>query len=358
MKFGHFCLPTYFPDVDGSVPDFMRRVVEFLVASEALGFDSLWANEHHFDPYGGIVPSPPVMLSALAQRTQRVRLGTSIIVLPLHNPIEIAEQMAMIDLMSNGRVELGVGRGFVVFDYERLGVPRDNAQARLMEGLEVILKAWLGEPFSHHGTYFHYDDIQLWPTPQQRPRLPVWLSVAGTPESFEWAGRRGFNIMTVAYRGVKQLVDLKRRYREAWLTAGHPAGEWQISTHYQVILAEDGREARKIAEQALRRYTGATTHTIEKADAMLAVREAQQHHRVNEEVVRIDRMVDELRVIAGTPDEAVRLLEQARDMLGLTQVDCTFYFGGIPLDQAQRSQQLFATEVMPRLRNEALAVVT
>ena len=95
MKFGHFCLPTYFADVDGTVGQFTRRFVDFLAESEALGFDSLWANEHHFDAYGGIIPSPPIMLSALAQRTKRVRLGTSIIVLPLHNPIEIAEQMAI-----------------------------------------------------------------------------------------------------------------------------------------------------------------------------------------------------------------------------------------------------------------------
>ena len=86
MRFGHFCLPTYFADVDGAVGAFMRRFVDLLVESEALGFDLLWANEHHFDAYGGVIPSPPILLSALAQRTKRVRLGTSMIVLPLHSP--------------------------------------------------------------------------------------------------------------------------------------------------------------------------------------------------------------------------------------------------------------------------------
>src|SRR5262249_54659524 len=118
LKFGHFCLPTYFPEVDGSVGAFMRRWIDLLACSEELGFDSVWANEHHFDPYGGIIPSTPIMLAALAQRTRRVRLGTSVVVLPLHNPVEVAEQLAMVDLMSQGRVEFGLGRGFVVADYE------------------------------------------------------------------------------------------------------------------------------------------------------------------------------------------------------------------------------------------------
>ena len=109
--------------------------------------NSLWANEHHFDAYGGIIPSPPILLSALAQRTKRVRLGTSVVVLPLHNPIEIAEQMAMIDLMSNGRVELGFGRGFVAYDYDRFGVPLETGQARMQDALEVILKALVGRAF-------------------------------------------------------------------------------------------------------------------------------------------------------------------------------------------------------------------
>src|SRR5579859_404106 len=155
MRFGHFCLPTYYPDVDGSVGDFMRRWVDFLAHSEELGFDELWCNEHHFSPYGGILPSPPMLLAALSQRTQRVRLGTSIMVLPLHNPIEIAEQFAMVDLMSGGRVSLGVGRGFVTRDYEEFGIPVEEGQSRTTEGLEVILKAWSEGPLTHHGQHFH-----------------------------------------------------------------------------------------------------------------------------------------------------------------------------------------------------------
>jgi natural product biosynthesis luciferase-like monooxygenase protein len=355
MKFGHFCLPTYFADVDGTVGGFMRRFVDFLVESEALGFDSLWANEHHFDAYGGLIPSPPILLSALAQRTRRARLGTSIVVLPLHNPIEIAEQMAMIDLMSDGRVELGVGRGFVAYDYDRFGVALEGAQDRLKDGLELILKAWSGEPFSHHGPHYRYDNLQVWPRPQQRPHPPVWLSCSGTPASFEFAGKQGYSILTVAYRGVEPLMKLNRLYRDTWTAAGRKADQCQISTHYQVVLAENGREAKGIAEQALRRYTAATTHTLDRARADRERSAMAERQKVAQDLLDIDRMVAECRVVAGTPGEAVELLERAQDMMGLTQVDCTFYFGGIPFEQAQRSHRLFAEKVMPKLRGRKAA---
>jgi natural product biosynthesis luciferase-like monooxygenase protein len=353
VKFGHFCLPTYFADVDGTVGEFTRRFVDFLVESEAAGFDSLWANEHHFDAYGGIVPSPAIMLSALAQRTKRVRLGSSVIVLPLHSPIEIAEQLAMVDLMSNGRLELGVGRGFVAYDYDRFGMSMEGSQDRMKEGLEIILKSWSGEAFEHQGKFYRYDKMRVWPRPEQRPHPPVWLSCSGTPASFEWAGSQGYSIFTVAYRGVEPLIEFNQIYRKAWKAAGHQANGAQISTHYQVVLAENGQEARDICAQALKRYIGATTHTLDRVRADRERTEMAIQARVREEILDIDKMIAECRVIAGTPAEALATLSRAHDLMGFTQVDCTFYFGGLAFEHAQRSHRLFATEVMPKLRNKA-----
>lgn len=350
MKFGHFCLPTYFPDVDGSTGQLMRRWLELLGESEALGFDSLWANEHHFDAYGGIIPSPPTLLAALSQRTQRVRLGTSIVVLPLHSPIEIAEQLAMVDLMSNGRVEFGIGRGFVEFDYERLHVPREDSNERMREQLEVILKAWSGEAFNHKGQFYQYENLDVWPTPEQRPHPPIWVSCTRTPSSFAWAGERGFNVLTVAYHSVENLSKLNRIYREAWDKAGHPKGKWNLAAHYHCVLAESKQEAREIAHNAWRRYIEATTHTNERVGRTASGVVAENRRKAMEELLDTDRMVAELRQIACTPDECVELLSRAQDAMGFTQCDCTFFFGGIRFDQAQRSLRLFAKEVMPKLR--------
>jgi natural product biosynthesis luciferase-like monooxygenase protein len=353
MKFGHFCLPTFFPDIDGSPGPLMRRWLDLLSESEALGFDSLWANEHHFDPYGGIIPSPPTLLAALSQRTTRARLGTSIVVLPLHNPIEIAEQLAMVDLMSNGRVEFGIGRGFVEFDYDRLHVPRDNSNERMREQLDVILKAWSGERFSHEGRFYTYRDLEVWPKPEQHPHPPVWVSCSRTPSSFAWAGERGFNVLTVAYHSVKNLIPNTKIYRDAWAKAGRPKGEWKLATHYHCVLAESKREAREIAGKAWRRYMESTNHTFERLEAGATGPGAEARLKLTQEMFDTDRMVEELRQIACTPDECVTLLERAQDALGFSQVDCTFFFGGVTFEQAQRSLRLFAKEVMPKLKGRA-----
>src|SRR5437763_7475595 len=142
LEFAVFALPTFFPERDGPQGPYMRKFVDFLVSAEDLGYDGIWANEHHFHPYGGLIPSPAVLLSAVAQRTSRMRLGTSVVVLPLHHPLEIAEQLAMVDNMSGGRVDLGIGRGFVPFDYHMWNIPMGEGQARTQESLEVIIKAW------------------------------------------------------------------------------------------------------------------------------------------------------------------------------------------------------------------------
>jgi natural product biosynthesis luciferase-like monooxygenase protein len=329
--------------VDGSAAEFMRRFLDFLVESEELGFDSVWANEHHFDPYGGIVPSTPILLAALAQRTQRVRLGTSVVVLPLHNPIQIAEQLAMVDILSGGRLEFGVGRGFVVADYEALGIPRAEAQARLLEGLDLVVQAWSAESAStFRGAFYQYEDLEIWPRPEQRPHPPVWFAVTQSPDNFALAGRRGFRLMTVAYRGVEPLAELTRVYRDAWLAAGHPANGWEITSHYQVVVAEDGAEARRLAQGAVRGYLASMRHAVDRA------KHQEPRREVTEAETQIDRMIDECRIIAGTPDECVELVTRAQEVLGLTQLDCTFYFGGLSFEQARRSQHLFASQVMPR----------
>jgi len=141
MKFGIFSLPAYIPEYDGTITNFYRRLLELLEHSEEAGFDSAWINEHHFHAFGGMMPYPPVALAAVAARTSHIRLGTSVAILPLHNPVQLAEAYAMLDQISEGRLEFGVGRGYLKHDYDVLGVPWDEGHDRMFEGLQVILEA-------------------------------------------------------------------------------------------------------------------------------------------------------------------------------------------------------------------------
>lgn len=345
MEFSLFALPTYFRDTDLPQGEYLRRLVDFLASAEDLGYDGLWANEHHFHPYGGMIPSPAVLLSALAQRTRRVRLGTSVVVLPLHNPIEIAEQFAMIDLMSNGRLEFGVGRGFVPFDYQMLGISMEEGQERTREGLEVILAAWSGGPFSYHGKHFRYDNVEVWPQPQQRPHPRVWIACTGTPDSFTWTGEMGYHLLTVSsLRPMRELGKLVELYRAGWGARGHEPGGFKYNTHFQIVVDEDRGRARRMASDAIKRYFGLHGEAL-KLSPLSASRPDPLTG------FSIEKWIDEGRILAGTPDDVVATLRWAVDELGITGIDGTYLFGGISFEAAERSLRLFAEEVMPRMRS-------
>jgi natural product biosynthesis luciferase-like monooxygenase protein len=346
MKFAAYAMPSYDESFGLTQGEFLRRTLEQLVSAEALGYDSVWVNEHHFHRYGGMMPSLPVMLTAIAQRTTRVRLGTSVVVLPLHHPLQVAEQMAMLDLLSDGRVEFGVGRGFVAHDYEVMGVDYSDAQDRLKESLSVIRRAWTGEPFTHHSAYYNFDEVQVWPRPEQQPHPPIWLAASNTPASFEFAAAQGFNVMTIGYtKPIQATAALTRIYRDAWATAGH-SRDYALATHYHVVVAEERAEARRIAEAGLAEHV--RLNQLSRSLAKVTQGGPAQAP------LPIDQLIDEGRLIAGDPDDCVRLLRAVGAEVGTTETHCLFQFGNIDFDMAQRSLELFAREVMPRLAVEAV----
>ena len=344
MKLAAYAMPSYSPEFGLSQGEFLHATLEHLVAAEPLGFDSVWVNEHHFHQYGGMMPALPTMLAALSQRTARVRLGTSVVVLPLHHPVRMAEQLGMVDLLSRGRLDLGIGRGFVAHDYEVLGVDYADAQARLIESLEVMLRAWTSVPFNHHGTYYQFADLEVWPQPQQRPHPPIWIACSRTPDNFEWAGTRGYNLLTIGYvLPVSTLASLTRIYRDAHAAAGHVATA-AIATHYHTVVAEDRREARRLAEAALREHMrlNRASRSLAKFDASPAA-----------EPISVEQLVDEGRLIAGDPRDCAETLRRLSEETGCTEAHCLFQFGNIPFSVANRSMELFASEVMPRLNRLA-----
>lgn len=341
MKFGLFFLPTYFPEWDRDLGSYVRFIVDYAASAEELGFDSVWANEHHFSPYGGLLPSVPVFLAAVAQRTKRVRLGTSVVVLAFHNPIEMAEQLAMVDLMSNGRLEFGFGRGYIPDDYKAWAVPMEEGQERTIEALEVILKAWTGKPFSHDGAHYRYHDVEVWPRPEQSPYPPIWQACSATPSSFEAAARQGFGVMIIGHiNSIGFLAERTASYRRTWLECGRDPAAWQIAAHFNIVVAGDGDEAREIAIRVTDRQLVQSAPTLTGANAHRGALESGGQ-----------RLVAEHRVVAGSPAECIDILSELQDQLGFTAFQGKFVFGGMTREQAQRSLQLFASEVIPALRD-------
>lgn len=193
MKFGLFLGVWENPDAVGNHQQRIQHSVGYVQEAERLGFHSATLTEHHFT--GLAQPCSMTLLAYLAAATSRIRLGSAVIILPWHNPLLVAEQIGTLDLLSGGRFDCGLGRGFRYSECRGFGIPGSELQARFDEGLEVLQKCWSEEGrFSHHGRFWHFDDVVIDPKPLQEPHPPVWISVASKP-SIERAAEMGYNIM-------------------------------------------------------------------------------------------------------------------------------------------------------------------
>ncbi|MBW1885994.1 MAG: LLM class flavin-dependent oxidoreductase [Deltaproteobacteria bacterium] len=162
-------------------------------AAEGYGFDSVWPAEHHFTEYG-VCGSPAINLAAIARTTKTIRLGTGIVVLPFHNPVRVAEDFAMLDQLSGGRVELGVGRGYQPIEFQGFGVDQTKSREIFDESIEIIRRCWTDEKLNFKGKHYEFKDVEVRPRPLQRPHPPIWMA-ALSEETFEKAGKMGFNLL-------------------------------------------------------------------------------------------------------------------------------------------------------------------
>jgi alkanesulfonate monooxygenase SsuD/methylene tetrahydromethanopterin reductase-like flavin-dependent oxidoreductase (luciferase family) len=192
VRFGIFTIFDYWPRVK-STAQYFSDILQLAQRAEELGYDSFWVSEHHFTNYGGILPRPQILLGALAQRTGKIRLGTAVSLVPFDSPVRLAEDFALIDILSGGRLDFGVGRGLFSFEYDGLGVEPDEGRARLEEGVKVIREAWQSEQLSYAGRFTNVHNLTILPRPLQKPHPPLYVA-AVSPESYEWAGREGHSI--------------------------------------------------------------------------------------------------------------------------------------------------------------------
>lgn len=341
MKFGAHYLPTYVPDLDGPAPEFYQRMFEQMEEMDRLGFDHIWVTEHHFGNYGGTIPHPPTFLSAIARTTKRIRLGVAISVLPLHNPLEVAESYAMVDVVSNGRLEFGLGKGSERIEYKRSGVSQEEATGRMKEGAEIIRQAWSDEPVNFRGEFFQYDNVRVLPKPVQRPHPPIWVGCARSKDSFRWAGEKGFNLMTLPYLYPKRgsLEGFTKVYREALAQAGHERAGREILGKFHIYVSNSLDQAVQEATPYLKNYGN--------------VHAAADPERELENVFGRDvaSQMAQGFIIAGDPQRCIDAIHHWREQVGLTTMSGTFYFGGMPQELALKNIRLFAERVMPAFQD-------
>ncbi|HZT51885.1 MAG TPA: LLM class flavin-dependent oxidoreductase [Stellaceae bacterium] len=199
-----------------------RDYIAYVTEAEKLGFDSVFIVEHHFTGFGQVSASLNV-LSYLAACTERIRLGTAVVVLPWHNPVLVAESAATLDLLSDGRFDFGVGKGYRDYEFAGFCVPPAEATERFDEAMAVIRKAWAagGKRFSHHGRRWHFENVVVEPAPVQQPHPPFWLG-AGSEESIRRAAREGYNLLLDQIGSTDLTIARVAAFREECTRIGRP----------------------------------------------------------------------------------------------------------------------------------------
>lgn len=345
MKFGCYLLNTYVPDLDGQSADLYAHWLEQIDAAEELGFDSLWVTEHHFRLFGGMIPNPQLLLTAAAQRTRRLRLGSSVSLVPMHHPIQIAEDFAMLDLLSDGRLLFGAGRGMSSQEYVTFGADWNTAQARLVEALELIVRAWTDDVLNWDGEYYHYHGLTVRPKPRQQPHPPIYVTAQKDPESFKMIGQRGYHLMTVPWIFTNELQRTRiELYLKALEEAHRPAEDHDVFVMYPAYVGENDARARADAINAWHRWRDFALGELGLDPSKGSLYEERFRH------LSYDPMVADSRAIFGGPETCARHLQHILDVVRPTHVGIVFHFGGLSQDKILKSMERFARLVVPALR--------
>ena len=306
-----------------------HRFLDYVVAADELGYESIFLVEHHFTGNSQVSASLN-LLSFLASRTRLMSLGTAVVVLPWHNPVLLAEQVATADLLSGGRVDFGVGKGYRDNEFESFCIPKAEATERFDECMEVLRKAWTGTGrWSHHGKHWNFDNIVVEPRPVQTPHPPFWMG-AGSPEGIARAGAEGFNLLLDQLAPIELIVERVAIYRAALEAAGQTFDGMRVGVTRALQIVRSEEERQKAF--ALRRKTLQAIGGLARGPG--AERYQQPSSFADSDIAK------ENAALIGTPDEIIGQLQQLQS----GGVD---YVLLIDASGNTRTLRNFADEIMP-----------
>ncbi len=354
MQFG---LMYLFSDFE-SVPQdrVFRDVLDEIEYAEELGFDSVWLPEHHFSVYG-MLGDTLTLAAAIAQRTSRIKIGTAVVLLPMNHPLRVAEQAALVDVLSDGRLLLGVGRGYQPSEFAGFGVDPGQSRAMFQESLELLLKAFTEEQFSYAGEFWSAKDVTLFPKPIQQPHPPLYMA-AVTPPSYELAADLGLSTLRSPNFTRMDLVEQQWQvYCDRLRERGLDASQMDQPMLMKTYVADTEEEAKRDAEPHAmwfhrllgRLLPGAPGKPIHAGYELYG--EVQKRH----EEVTFDDLY-EWGSCYGTPERVTERIKQYVTRSGTNHWLAEMKFGGMPHAKAMKSMELFAQHVMPALREYEVTV--
>jgi alkanesulfonate monooxygenase SsuD/methylene tetrahydromethanopterin reductase-like flavin-dependent oxidoreductase (luciferase family) len=344
MHFGSFM--EFNPREGGSETEAFREGFALVDASEAWGLDCVWLAEFHFNRTRSVLSSPIVTATAIAARTRRLRVGLAVYVLPLTNPLRVAEEVSTLDQISGGRVEFGIGRSGFVGSYNSYTIPYAESETRFDEALEILRRAWAGGRFSYDGRYYHVANAEVVPQPVQRPYPPMRMA-ATSAATFEKVARLGLPLF-VGLRGdgMDELRRSLERYREAWAECGH-AGPPSAYLRVPVFAGKTAREAYEAPREGIVYYFRRQAELLARQGAGGGSR-AELAAGLN--ALTYDNILDS-RVAFGDSGGLIDRFRHWQDELGIDGIVAELNAGGM-LSEAQvlDSLKVLTHEVMPAFK--------
>ncbi len=328
MKFGVLQFFSW-PERRVDLATVYARALERIEIMDRAGYDAVWLAEHHFSSFS-VCPSVHMVGTLAAARTRRLRIGTGVSLAPFYHPLRLAEEVALLDVLSGGRVNWGAGRGFARVEFEAFGVPPEESTSRFRETVEIVLQAWTDERLHFAGRHYRFDGVEILPKPMQRPHPPVWMA-ASSEGAIDWAAERGFSILMDPHSSAAEIGHKRHRYSEKLAGAGHSIAGREIPVARLLALGRDAGTAAEVAragaEWIVGSYLGAQHRPV-----------MQGFTPAGQDPVR--RYLDEV-ILHGTPDKVADEIRRLEAEIGLDYLLCA------PL--SHETFMLLTDEILPRL---------
>jgi alkanesulfonate monooxygenase SsuD/methylene tetrahydromethanopterin reductase-like flavin-dependent oxidoreductase (luciferase family) len=331
VKFGVLQFFSW-PERRVSLPTVYDRALQRVEIMDRAGYDAVWLAEHHFSGYS-VCPSVHMMGVHVANHTTRIRIGMAVSLAAFYHPLRLAEEVALLDVLSGGRVNWGAGRGFDPTEFRVFGVPLEESAPRFQEAVEIAIAAWKSDRLSWSGRYWRFEDVEVLPKPLQRPHPPVWLA-AGSTEAIGWAARHGYSILLGPHQTFAENAANRERYRRELEANGHSLVGRDLPIARLVAVAESDEAAEEIARAGVQWIAGSYINPT-KASGITP----HGHAMTMGERERMERYISAC-VIHGRPERVVDQIERLRTEMYLD------YLMIAPLSHS--SFMLFTEQVLPR----------
>jgi alkanesulfonate monooxygenase SsuD/methylene tetrahydromethanopterin reductase-like flavin-dependent oxidoreductase (luciferase family) len=342
MNFG---LILFFRNPGGrkAFTEIYRNELDLAVLAEELGYDTVWLTEHHFVD-DGYSPSLLPVAAAIAARTAKIRIGTFVLLLPLHNALRVAEDAATVDIISNGRLDLGVGQGYRVPEFVGFNIPRSERGARLEEGTEVIRRVWTESNVTFEGRFNRLTNVTVVPGPVQKPHPPIWMAARG-PKSIARAARNGYHLAGTGG------IDQQQMYDAALRECGRQPADFNIAQLRTVFVALRRDDAWDAAEAGAHYMMSCYGKWFVEANDL----PGDRAYGINVPPVGELRHSETATLfgeplIIGRPEDAIRMIEDYRERTRVTHLVMAMALPGVEYSKVRQSMELFAREVMPHFR--------